>query len=350
MTIAARCTTPVCRLILCLCGVVALVVGLPRTVAAQGTVAPVITCVRYHTEPAASNQLDAFFGYYSTYAGDVTIPIGESNFFSPGVIERGQPTVFHPGLNVDVFSTRFAVSGSQTQITWFLDGQTVTAKNDATMYCDPPRFRGNWNPTSSYLNNDLVDYNGSRWLLDDTQTELFPSVNEVPGPGNSVPSWRLWDGRRLGREIAGPPGPEGPAGATGPQGPMGSSGSPGLPGTAGADGAPGPAGSQVWASFVPLLVTPYTIATLTPNNAIIVTRIQAQLGVRPSRCSRNAVLRISDGTTAATLTVAAAANDSGPLAIEYAANAPVSLSVATGAACSGILPAVANVVVQYKVK
>jgi hypothetical protein len=63
------------------------------------------------------------------------------------------------------------------------------------------------------------------------------------------------------------------------------------------------------------------------------------------------VLQISDGTTAATLTVAAATNDSGPLAIRYAAGATVSLSVVTAAACSGHTPpAVANVVVQYQAK
>jgi hypothetical protein len=113
-------------------------------------------------------------------------------------------------------------------------------------------------------------------------------------------------------------------------------------------GSPGPTGSQIWSSFVPIFVAPYTIAALTPDNGIEVTRIQVQVGIGPSKCTTNAVLTISDGTTSENLTISGLANDSGPIALNYAAGAHLLLSVSTPSRCS-VLPAAATVVVQYKV-
>jgi len=95
-------------------------------------VVPLLDCVIYRAD---TNTLLAFFGYASTYPTTVHIDVGENNFFSPGVIFRNQPTDFLPGLHQNEFATSFQVSGSQTQITWFLDGRTITAKNDSSLYC-----------------------------------------------------------------------------------------------------------------------------------------------------------------------------------------------------------------------
>jgi hypothetical protein len=79
-----------------------------------------------------------------------------------------------------------------------------------------------------------------------------------------------------------------------------------------------------------------------------VTRIQAQALLAPSGCKTNAALQLSDGTAAGmvTLPLAAAANDSGVLLLNYTAAIPVKLSVLPPAGCS-ITPISINVVVQY---
>ena len=110
----------------------------------------------------------------------------------------------------------------------------------------------------------------------------------------------------------------------------------------------GPAGSQVWSAFVTGLKPAYVASTFTPDNAITVTRIQAQLGGAPPACVLNAVISISDGTPGGTqaLTITGTANDSGPISQNYAAGASIQLSVSTAAGCSA--PSATNVVVQYK--
>lgn len=92
----------------------------------------------------------------------------------------------------------------------------------------------------------------------------------------------------------------------------------------------------------------YVASTFTPDNAITVTRIQAQLGGAPQPCVLNAVISISDGTPGGTqsLAITGTANDSGPISQSYAAGTPILLSVSTAAGCSA--PSATNVVVQYK--
>ena len=90
-------------------------------------------------------------------------------------------------------------------------------------------------------------------------------------------------------------------------------------GTQGPQGPPGPSGSQVWNTFLGLLRSTYTASTFTLDTAIKTTRIQAQAVTAPVGCAVNGVLTLSDGTTAGTktLTVTSAANDSGPIAVNF---------------------------------
>lgn len=157
----------------------------------------------------------------------------------------------------------------------------------------------------------------------------------------------------------GPVGPQGPKGDTGSQGPQGTVGPAGPPGIIGPmgpqgpqgmqgpQGNPGPAGSQVWTSYTPLFLVPHIVTSLTPDNAITITRIQAQLDLVPLSCATNAIVTISDGTTKQTLALLTKSNDSGPIATRYAAGALVTLSVSEPSGCK-IWPASANFVVQYK--
>src|SRR5215813_9456156 len=82
----------------------------------EGAITPFV-CVDYLP---ASGEIIAYFGYNSTYDGPVTIPVGPNNFFSPGILYRGQPTVFEPGIHNTAFVSNFILSGSSSQITWFV--------------------------------------------------------------------------------------------------------------------------------------------------------------------------------------------------------------------------------------
>jgi hypothetical protein len=88
----------------------------------------------------------------------------------------------------------------------------------------------------------------------------------------------------------------------------------------------------------------------TPDGNLTVTRLEAQMPVTPAGCKTQAVIQVTDGTVAhtRTLTLTAASNDSGPIAIDFAAGVPISISVAIPAAGCKTSPQNANVVVQYK--
>jgi len=157
----------------------------------------------------------------------------------------------------------------------------------------------------------------------------------------------------------GPPGPPGPQGLPGPQGPPGTQGPPGPPGPQGPpgpigpqgpQGPTGPSGSQVWQAFLFFMNPAYTASTFTPDTAIKVTRIQAQAAFPPLSCISNGVISLSDGTPAGTktLTVTGAANDSGPITVNYPAGAILTVSVSAAASECSRSPLFVNVVVQYK--
>ncbi len=201
----------------------------------------------------------------------------------------------------------------------------------------------------------LVQGPGSSHLATIT---LNPGSGGTPGPAG--PTGPMGPAGPVG--PAGAPGPQGPAGSQGPPGPPGPTGGPGPPGPPGMPGPagpvgpagpPGPAGASgtdgggIWAGFVPAFVLPYTMAALTPGNAIQVTRVQVTLGVAPSGCGSNASLTISDGTTKKALPITAGINDSGALALNYAAGARILLTVGGAARCA-VWPAIGNVAVQYK--
>ena len=118
----------------------------------------------------------------------------------------------------------------------------------------------------------------------------------------------------------------------------------------GLQGPAGPANSQVWNTFLAgALSRVFTAGGLTPDGNLSVTRIQVGLGTAPLGCSTNAVIQISDGTPAGTKTVTltAAANDSGPLAVNYSAGTPILVGVSIRAVGCGTRPQNANVLVQY---
>jgi hypothetical protein len=136
-----------------LSGVMAAALAAPAAAQGPDVVQPILMCIEPIEGPGF--KLRAHFGYVSTYSSEVTLPIGPDNFFSPGVINRGQPTVFLPGFHPHQFSTEWVVSGSSTQITWFTAGATAIAKNRTGLLCKI-RARGLWDSAETYELNDVV--------------------------------------------------------------------------------------------------------------------------------------------------------------------------------------------------
>ncbi len=85
-------------------------------------ISPVLECVTNN----GNGTYTAHFGYSSSYNGPVTLPVGFRNYFYPWPADRGQPTVFQAGRQVDVFTVDF--NGSN--LVWILTdpaGNTRTA-------------------------------------------------------------------------------------------------------------------------------------------------------------------------------------------------------------------------------
>jgi hypothetical protein len=108
--------------------------------------------------------------------------------------------------------------------------------------------------------------------------------------------------------------------------------------------------TKTWSTFVPVLTSRYAASTLTPEANITVSRMQAHAIVAPVGCTNDAVVEISNGTAAGTtsLTISAADNDSGQIAVNYSAGMPIKARVVTAASsCAGATPSLVNLVVQY---
>jgi hypothetical protein len=98
------------------------------------------------------------------------------------------------------------------------------------------------------------------------------------------------------------------------------------------------------------LSTTWTGSTWTLDRGVTVTRVQVQAKTAPAGCTTNAVVRLTDGTTPVNVTIAAAANDSGAIAQNYASGAALTLNVQTAAAGCTTTPADANVTIQYRMQ
>lgn len=182
-------------------GLVGCLAALVSAGAAHAAIAPTVDCATYEPE---TNTLMSIWGYN----GDdtVDIPIGSDNFFSPGVLTRGQPTTFLPGPHPNLFETQFQVSASQPQITWFLDGNSqavnahgALAEGAGTVPQCAMVWRGDWQPGQSYFVFDVVAHDGGSWVA-----VAEPGAAE---PGTD-PVWQALASH-------GPQGQIGPAGAIG---------------------------------------------------------------------------------------------------------------------------------------
>jgi hypothetical protein len=106
--------------------------------------------------------------------------------------------------------------------------------------------------------------------------------------------------------------------------------------------------SQAWTTYIGPLSQTFTASTFTPDTAITVTRIEVRLRTAPAGCATTPRVRVTDGTTAQVVTINSAYENSGALALNYAAGVPISLQLNREAAGCTTEPRAANIVVQYR--
>jgi hypothetical protein len=103
-------------------------------------VEPSLACVI----PQADNTYTAYFGYRNNTDERITIPIGTNNRFDPAPINRGQPTIFQPGSSTLWPDSTFPVNFNGSDLTWHLDGASVTASADSPRCIGRVFFEKEW--------------------------------------------------------------------------------------------------------------------------------------------------------------------------------------------------------------
>lgn len=97
-----------------------------------------------HIEPAYEgwwqNEDGTFslvFGYMNeNWAEEIDVPIGEENFFSPGEMDRGQPTHFLPRRNRFTFEVVVPADWGDREVVWTLTSNGKTRKAYASILPD----------------------------------------------------------------------------------------------------------------------------------------------------------------------------------------------------------------------
>src|SRR4051794_33862734 len=110
------------------CGVVPLLA--PATAHAASPVDAVLECVWNN----ADGTRTAAFGYDNPATTVVTIPVGSDNRFTSKPDDRGQPTVFQPG----VVHNAFVITFTGSTATWHLNGADANANPSATPCTSAP--------------------------------------------------------------------------------------------------------------------------------------------------------------------------------------------------------------------
>lgn len=104
--------------------------------AAYYPVRPRLMCVM----PLGTGATAAYFGYASELDEDWIEPAGDYNYFSPGAIDRSQPTQFAPGSSGRYPEGAFVVTFEGPELTWTLGNRAVTATPDAQRCPLPTTF------------------------------------------------------------------------------------------------------------------------------------------------------------------------------------------------------------------
>lgn len=89
---------------------------------------PILDCVTRLSD----TRYVAYFSYRNAATNPLVLPIGRDNRFYPEPADRGQPTVFPPGLSGRYPQSAFSVEwDGTTLLVWALDGKTATASTSS---------------------------------------------------------------------------------------------------------------------------------------------------------------------------------------------------------------------------
>ena len=214
------------RKLLCVmaASVATMVAAVPAS-AATSTITPTLQC--YTTDP--STGIDTFyFGYINNTGNQLLFEVGNNNEVVPGEPDQGQPVIFNQGTYPRVFRV-MADPAFEPQVTWMLDGNTVTASTTALPpSCDALSQTGAAILDGSGPPQSTQGQDGD-FYLDATAHVLYG-----PKAGGVWPA---------GVSLVGPAGPAGPSGAPGQTGTSGTNGTNGTNGSPGAQGPRGPQGA-----------------------------------------------------------------------------------------------------------
>jgi len=97
-----------------------------------------------HIEPAfegwrpnPDGTFNMMFGYMNeNWEEEPNVPVGDDNFFSPGEMDRGQPTHFLPRRNRFTFEVTVPADWGDRELVWTLDVNGVERKAYATLKAD----------------------------------------------------------------------------------------------------------------------------------------------------------------------------------------------------------------------
>ncbi|MGH9762938.1 MAG: hypothetical protein ACREAC_19110, partial [Blastocatellia bacterium] len=194
-----------------------------RTGAAQTPmITPIVDCVTFNQ---AQNELTINWGYISTFGTSQFIDVGTDNFVSPPPENRGQTTLFVPGVTHNAWSATIVLDQTAS-LTWTVQGASVTATNDPNQYCS-----GCSCPAGPIGPTGLTGAQGQ------TGTQGVTGPQGATGPQGQT-------GAQGGTGPQGPTGPQGATGAQGSTGPQGQTGPQGATGVQGQTGPQGPIGPQ----------------------------------------------------------------------------------------------------------
>jgi len=117
------------------------VVGTAGTAsAAPASVTPIVVCsVTRH------GSTHSIFGYDNS-GPTLSLGVGDSNRFSPGPMDRGQPTTFQSGTKINVFAI-----DAPGPVTWTLDGTRVRTPGQVCQTTPASSTVADWGPVAAIV-------------------------------------------------------------------------------------------------------------------------------------------------------------------------------------------------------
>jgi len=117
------------------------VVGMSGTASADpSSVTPIVVCsVTRH------GSTHSIFGYDNS-GPTLSLGVGESNGFSPGPLDRGQPTTFQSGTRINVFAV-----DAPGPLTWTVDGTRVHTPGQACQATPVSSPVADWGPVAAIV-------------------------------------------------------------------------------------------------------------------------------------------------------------------------------------------------------